>query len=520
MMTRKKIMPEDLIQRTNIVQHNFMIDAINDLDERQVIVEDKNAVNTEDVASLKTNIAILSNEKLDKDDINKDLHFGEITLTREGTSVMATLDVLNPATGVTTPISFTIPGATTTLAGVMPADDAAWITNAEARISALEGMANVKALVGLSMTPSQEEINGQWLLEVGEAPTTGDMMQDVSNGRLWVYVNNAWIIYATVVDIPLATTGSLGGVRDTALDAPANRWYCHVEADGRLALIGGDSLSTLLDTTIPGMQATLNGHTGNTSNPHAVTKAQIGLGAYPASPADIGISTATQAALALKADKTEVALKADITYVDTEIAGIDVAPPIATEAEAIAGVDDTKMMTPLKVQQAIFHFIAQPPTPADIAPYLPPVNCTALLTMYKNNTSITETPIINAKNCTSLRYVFYGCSNLTTVGYIHCPNVRDMDAMFQNCSSLTTIPSFDISSVTSMNNMFFNCTSLTSVTFQCNNVRPYSSDMFYNTPIASGNGYIFVPDGLVQAYRTATGWSAHASVIFGHSDKP
>lgn len=311
MMTRKKIMPEDLIQRTNIVQHNFMIDAINDLDERQEIVEDINADNTEDIATLKTDVIVLSNEKLDKDDINKDLHFGEITLTREGTSVMASLDVLNPVTGVTTPVSFTIPGATTTLAGVMPADDAVWITNAEARISALEGMANVKALVGLSMTPSQEEINDKWMMEVGEAPTTGDMMQDVSNGRLWVYVNNAWIIYATVVDIPLATTGSLGGVRDTALDAPANRWYCHVEADGRLALIGGDSLSTLLDTTIPGMQATLNAkadsstlneHTGNKNNPHAVTKAQIGLGNVDnTSDAAKPISTATQTALDGKA---------------------------------------------------------------------------------------------------------------------------------------------------------------------------------------------------------------------------
>ena len=71
-----------------------------------------------------------------------------------------------------------------------------------------------------------------------------------------------------------------------------------------------------------------------------------------------------------------------------------------------------------------------------------------------------------------------------------------------------------------MGYMFDGCTSLTSVTFQCNNVRPYGSQMFNGTPIASGNGRIYVPDSLVQAYKTASGWSSYASVIFGHSDKP
>ena len=71
-----------------------------------------------------------------------------------------------------------------------------------------------------------------------------------------------------------------------------------------------------------------------------------------------------------------------------------------------------------------------------------------------------------------------------------------------------------------MNNMFDSCSALTSVTFQCNDVRPYGSNMFNNTPIASGNGRIYVPDSLVQAYKTASGWSTHASVIYGHSAKP
>ena len=187
-------------------------------------------------------------------------------------------------------------------------------------------------------------------------------------------------------------------------------------------------------------------------------------------------------ALALKADKTELALKADKTG-------------LALKA------DKTELGSL-------------------IAPLLPPVDCNAILTMYKNNTSITASHLINAENCTSLASVFYGCTNLATVRYIYCPNVTTMYEMFRNCSSLTTIPLLDTSKATDMGYMFRNCGALTSVTFQCNGVRPYGSNMFTGTPIASGSGRIYVPDNLVQAYKTASGWSAHASVIYGHSARP
>ena len=95
-----------------------------------------------------------------------------------------------------------------------------------------------------------------------------------------------------------------------------------------------------------------------------------------------------------------------------------------------------------------------------------------------------------------------------------------MAGMFYDCSSLTTVPLLDTSKVTNMYRMFYGCLSLTSVTFQCNDVRTYGTNMFLGTPIASGNGRIYVPDSLVQAYKTASGWSTHASVIYGHSAKP
>ncbi len=238
------------------------------------------------------------------------------------------------------------------------------------------------------------------------------------------------------------------------------------------------------------------------------------------------------------------------------------------------------VMTPLRVKQAIDSRFVKPSEDelnvlingtwvefVKVVNLPPHVDCSQLLTMYKGDTTLIETPVINAENCTSLSEAFRDCINLERVGYIHCPNVTnmyrmfyyckslteipmldtssvtDMGNMFRGCSSLTTIPSLDTSSVTNMSYMFrgclslttipmldtsnvtymsymfYLCRSLTSVTFVGDVVPPYGTDMFASTPINEGNGFIFVPDHLVQEYRTASGWSNHASVIFGHSEK-
>ena len=97
----------------------------------------------------------------------------------------------------------------------------------------------------------------------------------------------------------------------TALDLKANQstTYTKTEVD--------DLLEPKLDaTTASSTYATitnLNAHTSSTSNPHKVTKAQVGLGNVDnTSDANKPISTATQAALNLKADQAT-------TYTKTEV---------------------------------------------------------------------------------------------------------------------------------------------------------------------------------------------------------
>ena len=66
-------------------------------------------------------------------------------------------------------------------------------------------------------------------------------------------------------------------------------------------------LNVTLDTTVYATKTELTEHTGNTSNPHSVTKAQVGLGNVDnTSDADKPVSTAQQAAINAVDNKTAV----------------------------------------------------------------------------------------------------------------------------------------------------------------------------------------------------------------------
>ena len=88
--------------------------------------------------------------------------------------------------------------------------------------------------------------------------------------------------------------------------------------------------------------------------------------------------------------------------------------------------------------------------------------------------------------------------------------------MFNYCSKL---PKVDLSSlysakITNSGQMFYYCSALTTVIIDNENVFPMTNaNMFTGTPIASGTGYVYVPDDLVETYKTATNWSTYADQI-------
>lgn len=83
---------------------------------------------------------------------------------------------------------------------------------------------------------------------------------------------------------------------------------------------------------------------------------------------------------------------------------------------------------------------------------------------------------------------------------------------FSNCTSLTSV---DFPLVTVLGNQTFSdCTSLTSVVLRASTVcNLQSANVFTGTPIESGTGYVYVPDELVDSYKSATNWSVYADQI-------
>ena len=148
---------------------------------------------------------------------------------------------------------------------------------------------------------------------------------------------------------------------------------------------------------------------------------------------------------------------------------------------------------------------------------------------FQGCTSLNTVDFTNAKSLGN--YAFNGCSNLRNVTI---PNVETIGAnAFQSCSSLTSI---DLPNVTSIGDEAFSaCTSLTSINlpnvtsigdyafYVCNKLSTviiltnqiisFQGMVFYETPIASGTGYIYVPDSLVNSYKSTTGYASQIKPI-------
>ena len=157
--------------------------------------------------------------------------------------------------------------------------------------------------------------------------------------------------------------------------------------------------------------------------------------------------------------------------------------------------------------------------------------------LFSNCTSLTT---INLPECTTLGYqAFMNCTNLTTVNlpectrikedtFINCTNLVTVDLpkcttiesnAFANCTSLTTI---DLPECTSIGNTAFaGCTNLTTIILSNNQVVTLGNiNAFNNSPIVYGTGYVYVPDNLVNSYKTATNWSTYANQIKPLSELP
>lgn len=170
-------------------------------------------------------------------------------------------------------------------------------------------------------------------------------------------------------------------------------------------------------------------------------------------------------------------------------------------------------------------------------------NIDYLFSMTQNITYL-DLSEFDTKAATSMQGTFYNCGKLTNINLenFNTSNVTNFNAMFNNCTSLPTLDlsgfdtskvtdfswmffncarleeidlsSFDTSSATTTQEMLWNCPKLVKVIINRNEVFKMTNvNMLQVTPIENGTGYVYVPDNMVEAYKSATNWSTYADQI-------
>jgi hypothetical protein len=126
---------------------------------------------------------------------------------------------------------------------------------------------------------------------------------------------------------------------------------------------------------------------------------------------------------------------------------------------------------------------------------------------FNNCTGLLE---INIEKCTKLwTRAFRYCSGLTSLNLPVCLEIWDYS--IANCTKLVTVDSIATKIYT---NAFNGSSALTKLILRNTTMCVLDNvSAFNNTPIASGTGYVYVPDNLVDSYKSATNWSTYAAQI-------
>lgn len=147
---------------------------------------------------------------------------------------------------------------------------------------------------------------------------------------------------------------------------------------------------------------------------------------------------------------------------------------------------------------------------------------------------------VNLPNCTLIggNNTFYYATNLRTIDLHNVTTIKDASRLCYHCDALEGFNAPNLTSSTNTLRMFDTCSSLKRVcfpklsgttisvsTFQmCKDLTTLvlggsqlnsldNVNAFIGSGIAKGTGYIYVPDDLVDAYKTATNWAVYADQI-------
>ena len=115
-------------------------------------------------------------------------------------------------------------------------------------------------------------------------------------------------------------------------------------------------------------------------------------------------------------------------------------------------------------------------------------------------------------------YFCYNCEKLVSV---NIPKVTSLsNYTFQGCKKLEKA---DFQELTSIGASAFNsCAALESLIIRTTKgiCKVTASSAFTNSSIANGTGYVYVPQALIEEYKTATNWSTYADQFRAIEDYP
>lgn len=114
----------------------------------------------------------------------------------------------------------------------------------------------------------------------------------------------------------------------------------------------------------------------------------------------------------------------------------------------------------------------------------------------------------------------YGFACLTSLKSVVLPNVTTIGGFsFRDCSALERADFSSLSRICTF--AFSRCGALTALVIRTNALCVLdATQAFGNTPIATGEGYVYVPAALVDEYKQADFWSTFADSIRAIEDYP
>ena len=134
-------------------------------------------------------------------------------------------------------------------------------------------------------------------------------------------------------------------------------------------------------------------------------------------------------------------------------------------------------------------------------------------------------PNSNAESATNISNMFHSCKRLIEIDMskFNSANITDMSGLCNGCTHLKKInlSNFNTDKLTNSSTMFGSCSALQTVIINSQNVfKMTNTNMFSSSGVAYGRGFVYVPDDMVETYKSATNWSDYADQIKGISELP